>query len=52
MRRFFFFSRIVFKITQVALLFFDFLVMIVQLSFALPSLAVFHFLFSFRFRVV
>ena len=47
-----FFSRIVFKITQVALLFCDFLVMIVQESFALPWLAVFHFLFTFCFRVV
>ena len=46
----FFFSRIVFKITQVALLFCDFLVLIVQ-YFALPSLAVFHFL-SFCFEVV
>ena len=45
-------SRIVFKITQVALLFCDFLVMIVHSSFALPSLPVFHFLFSFCFRVV
>ena len=47
-----FFASMVFKITEVALLFCDFLVVIVRQFFALHSLPVFYFLLSFCFRVV